>query len=293
MLAQLKSKVVVISLSLLGTAACLAQDAPKVPPQQKQGSFITVPAGTRLALGLVRPISIKKAKQGVPVYLQVTFPVTVGPQVAIPAGSYVQGTIEKVVKRDRTKQVMEFQMHSASVIFSTGYTVMLGGPIDVAPTNARLTPAPSPGGSVPASAAVGTPAPPPLPPLPPLPSVGNGARNAMIALVAAGSAATVALAIIHYRHDDVQMEAGTPVEIVLQSPLQLDQQRVQAAVQQYSAQVAGAPPQIVQPPKKPKLCYTPGTPPTPGTTIPGAPGSPDVVIPGTPGTPGVYSPCPT
>jgi hypothetical protein len=242
-----------------------------------------------VALGLLRPISIKKAKQGVTVYLQVTFPVTVGGQVAIPAGSYVQGTIEKVVKRDRTKQVMEFQMRSASVIFSTGYTVMLGSPVDVAPTNARLMPAPLPRGSVPVSSAVGGPAPPAPPPLPPLPSIGKGARNAIIALGVAGTAATVALAIVHYRHDDVEMEAGTPVEIILQSPLLLDQERVQAAVQQYSAQLAGAPPQIVQPPQKPKLCYNPGTPSSPDVVVPG---SPDVIIPGTAGTPGVYYPCP-
>ena len=289
MVAQLKSKVVVISLLLLGTAECFAQvPQNNVPMQQKPRSVITVPAGTRVALGLVRPISIKKAKQGVPVYLQVTFPVTVGPQVVIPAGSYVQGTIEKVVKRDRTKQVMEFQMHSASVIFSTGYTVMLGSSVDVAPTNARLmSPAPPvSGGSVPVSAAVGGPAPPALPQFP---SMGNGARNAIIALGVAGTAATVALAIVHYRHDDVRMEAGTPVEIVLQSPLLLDQERVQAAVQQYSAQLAGAPPQIVQPPQKPKLCYNPGTPSSPDVVVPG---SPDVIIPGTRGSPGVYYPCP-
>lgn len=287
MLAQCKSEAIAILLSSLSFAACSAQTPQNnVPTQQKPSSLITLPAGTRVALGLVRPISIKKAKQGVPVYLQVTFPVTVGQQVAIPAGSYVQGTIEKVVKRDRSKQVMEFQMRSASVIFSTGYTVMLGNPVEVAPTNALLEPALLPGGSVPVSAAVGGPA---LPPLPPLPSPGNGARNAIIALGVAGTAATVALAIIHYRHDDVQMEAGTPVEIVLQSPLLLDQERVQAAVRQYSAQLAGAPPQIVQPPQKPKLCYNPGTPSSPDVVVPGPP---DVIIPGSPGTPGIYYPCP-
>lgn len=286
MLVQCKSQAIAILLLSLSFAACSAQAPQNMPAQQRPPSVITVPPGTRLALGLLRPISLKKAKQGVAVYLQVTFPVTVGSQVAIPAGSYVQGTIEKVVKRDRSKQVMEFQMRSASVIFSTGYTVMLGSPVDVAPTNAQLSPAPLPGGSVPVSSAVGGPAPPPLPPLP---SMGNGARNAIIALGVAGTAATVALAIVHYRHDDVQMEAGTPVEIVLQSPLLLDQERVQAAVRQYSAQLAGAPPQIVQPPQKPKLCYNPGTRSSPDVVVPGPP---DVIIPGNPGTPGVYYPCP-
>lgn len=288
-----------IVICLLLSATAWAQQKSTPQPTQ-QTSFITVPAGTHLMLGLVRPLSFKKSKAGTPVYLQVTFPVTIGPQMAIPAGAYVQGTIDKVVKRNRTKEVMEFQMRSASVIFSTGYTVSLGGALDVAPIDAAAVPPALPGSSVPVLAAVGGPAPPPLPTLP---SMGNGARNAVIGLGIAGAAAGIIVAAIGYHHNDIEMDAGTPVEIVLQSPLLLERDRVQAAVQQYSAQNSA--PQIVKPPAKPKLCYDPGTPGSPDVVVPGSPGTPgvgnvpgtpatpDVIIPGTPGTPGSYHPCHT
>src|SRR5690348_18410145 len=39
-------------------------------------STLVIPAGTKLPLGLVRPISVTKAKPGDSVYLQITFPIT-------------------------------------------------------------------------------------------------------------------------------------------------------------------------------------------------------------------------
>jgi hypothetical protein len=86
------------------------------------------------------------------------------------------------------------------------------------------------------------------------------------------------------------MEVGTPLEIILPAPVYLDATRVAAAVQQYDQQAGNAGPQIVQPPKKPKMCYDPGTPGTPDTMIPGSPGTPDTVIPGTNGMPGTVIP---
>lgn len=96
--------------------------------------------------------------------------------------------------------------------------------------------------------------------------------------------------IIAAGHRDIQMEAGTPLQIVLPVPLELDRQQVMAAVQQYSVQASSTPPAIVQPPKKPKMCYDPGTPGTPDTVIPGSPGTPDTVIPGMNGAPDTVIP---
>jgi len=303
-----------------GTAtAPQSQPASTQPAQSQQpppaAATITLPAGTKLPLGLVRPLSVTHAKAGDNAYLQITFPVTSGGQMVIPPGTYVQGEIEKIVKRDRSRGLLEFEMRSASLIFSTGYTVEIAGTVDVAPGTARLR-TPGWGGAgqgVPAMAAAGTTTP-GLPPLPPLPSMGNGARDAMIGLGIAAAAGTV-LAVVLANHggSDIEMSAGTPVQIVLTAPLQLDRERVMAALQQYSGQVAAAQPPIVQPPVKPRMCYDPGTPGTPDTVIPGTPGTPptvipgangapptvipgtpatpDTVIPGTPGTPGRQYPC--
>ena len=293
------------SLIAMGAAICAAQSTDSLPPQgavaapQSQpasaqpphnqqppppAATVILPVGTKLPLGLVRPISVNHSKAGDSAYLQITFPVTVGGQMVIPPGTYVQGEIEKIIKRDRGRERLEFEIRSASLIFSTGYTVEIAGTVYVAPGTAQLrTPAWGGNGQgVPAMAATGT----TTPTLPPLPSMGNGARNAMIGLgIAAAAGTTLAIVLANHGGSDIEMAAGTPVQIVLTAPLQLDRDRVIAALQQYSGQVATAQPPIVQPPVKPKMCYDPGTPGTPDTVIPGTPGTPDTVIPGANGAP--------
>jgi hypothetical protein len=253
---------------------------------QPPNSGLMLPAGTKLPLGLLRPLRVKPGRD---VYLQITFPVTVGNQMLIPPGAYVQGIVERVIKKDRRS--LQFTISSANLIFFNGYTVPISGTVTASTTNAALTPG-QPGSSnsqpVPAMAAVGSVAPPPLPPLPPLPSF-NGYRNAMIGVgvgLAVGTVVLIALA----HNGDPEIEVGTPLEIILPAPVYLDATRVAAAIQQYSQQTSNAPVQIVQPPVKPKMCYDPGTPGTPDTVIPGSPGTPDTVIPGMNGAPDMVIP---
>ena len=300
--------------------------APSAAQNQPADSTLVLPAGTKLPLGLVRPLSLKSSSaKGTGVYLQVTFPVTVAGRTVVPPGAYVQGTIEKMTVKRGSNPDLEFELRSASLIFSTGYTASLTGTVEMVHNNARLMPPGTPStndGTVamiphgtsnvpsPAMSAVGT-APTPAP----LPSLGNGPRNAIIAVGAVGAAAIVGVTIFALHHrNDVYLDAGTPLEITLAEPLKLDASNVTNAVQQYSAQMATAPPEIVKPPQRPKMCYAPGTPGTPDTRIPGTPptpptvipgmngapatvipgnpGTPDTVIPGTPGTPGSWYRCP-
>ena len=307
--------------------------------------MFTVPAGTKLPLGLLRPVSVSSSDPVTDVYLQITFPVTVGTQMLIPPGAYIQGVIHKTIPRPHGSAGPGFEMQFASLIFPTGYTVPISGTLNVMRTTADALPADSHGLTVAAlnlpdaptldlaqlnlngmplmamafSGFTGQflPPPPPLPPLPPLPKsgFGNGPRNAMIGIgVSAVLVTALALALGHSRRNDLVMEVGTTLELVLPSPLQLDPDRVTAAVQQYSAQSANAPVAIVQPPKPPRICYDPGSPGTPDTVIPGSPGTPptvipgmngmpdtvipgspatpDTVIPGSPGTPSSSYPCP-
>ncbi len=295
--------------------------SPQTNPQDRQqpspsdNSQFSLPAGTKLPLGLVRPLSVKSSKPGTSVYLQVTFPVSVGHQMLVPPGTFVEGTIGKVLHRDRNRATLEFTMRSASLIFSNGYTVPIQGTVMVSPTMAEISLPPTPtGDAVPAMAAFGGPVtPPPLPPLPPLPG-GNGARNAFIGLGIAGAVVAVFGIVFAAHHSDIEMDTGTPMEIVLTTPISLDFYQAMSAVQKYDEQTNNAPPEIVQPPKKPAICYdsgssgtpdtvipgTPGTPDTvipgvngaPPTVIPGIPATPDTVIPGTPGTPPSSYPCP-
>jgi len=255
------------------------------PQTQPANPSFMVPARTKLPLGLLRPLRVKAGRD---VYLQITFPVTVGNQMLIPPGAYVQGVVAKVIKKDWRS--LQFSITSANLIFFNGYTVPIGGTVTIGTTNAALVPPPGSAGgqSVPALAAVGSVTPPPLPPLPPLPSM-NGLRNAMIGVGVAAAVGTSVLTVLaHNRCPEI--EVGTPLEIILPAPVYLDAARVAAAIQQYDQQTSNAPVQIVKPPVKPKMCYDPGTPGTPDTVIPGSPGTPDTVIPGMNGMPDTVIP---
>jgi hypothetical protein len=113
--------------------------------------------------------------------------------------------------------------------------------------------------------------------------------------------------------NDVLLDNGTQIEMVLQVPVRLNAAKVAAAVRNSNpaplAQFASASRcrPIPGTPGTPDTVMpgTPGTPGTPPTVIPGGPGMPPTVIPGTPGTPGTpptvisgtpgtpYIPCPS
>jgi len=263
-------------------AASAQSSAPQPQTQSANGAYM-IPAGTKLPLGLLRPLRVKPGQD---VYLQITFPVTVGSQMLIPPGAYVQGIVQQIVKKDRRS--LQFAIGSANLIFSNGYTVPFSGTVAVGTTNAALM-SPQPGSStgqtIPALAAVGSVTPPPLPSLPSF----NTMRNVMIGVGVAAAVGTVVLIAVA-RNGDPEIEAGTPLEIILPAPMYLDAARVAAAIQQYDQQTSNAAPQIVKPPVKPKMCYDPGSPGTPDTVIPGSPGTPDTVIPGMNGAPDIVIP---
>ncbi|HEX7287166.1 MAG TPA: hypothetical protein VF532_13350 [Candidatus Angelobacter sp.] len=274
------------------------------PPAQAQGpTMLTVPAGTRILLALVRPVSTKSTKPGDPIYLQTTFPVTAGDKLLIPAGTFLEGTFASF---KRHKDRVELQMQSAALIFNNGYKVSLAPAPDLAPgqdADIRRQPghptaaAASATGASAGGLAIG--------------GIAAGTEGAVIGGAIGGPVGFVLAVILLNHGSSVQIEAGSPVEIILDHPLLLDERQVAEAVHQPSGVMA-----VASPPKTraPKTCYSPGSPGTPDTVIPGSPGtpptvipginggpptvipgtpaSPPTVIPGTPGTPGSSYPCP-
>jgi hypothetical protein len=256
------------------------------PAQPGQPAFM-LPPGTKLPLGLLRPLKLKAGRD---IYLQITFPVTVGNQMVIPPGTYIQGVVEKVIRKDRRRERLEFAVRSANMIFLNGYTVPITGTVNIATTNAALQEPLRNGDGQPAAAmaAVGSATTPSLPTDP----FAKDVHNAMI-VIGVVAAVAVTTAIVLAARSDTYVEVGTPLEIILPAPLFLDAGRVMAAVQQFNQQAGYAPVQIVQPPAKPpqpRMCYDPGTPSTPDTVIPGHPGTPDTVIPGINGMPDTVIP---
>ncbi len=70
---------------------------PVAPVQQQIGSGFIVPADTRIPLRLQNAINSKTAYVGQAIYCRTVYPITVGDQIAIPVGSYVEGSITQVV----------------------------------------------------------------------------------------------------------------------------------------------------------------------------------------------------
>lgn len=114
-----------------GTAVPADDPAPAKPPAA--AAKWVVPAGTRIPVQLRQPISTKSAHPGDPVYGQTNFPIVVGENVMIPAGTYVQGVIDNVKRAGRIKGTAELQLHLTTLLYPNGYTVNLAAAVDQVP----------------------------------------------------------------------------------------------------------------------------------------------------------------
>lgn len=114
-----------------------AQPVQSSPQQESADSvpsgMVVIPAGTEIPLTLAQAITTKNAKVGDPVYAQTAFPFTMNDHVVIPAGTYVQGRISEVRRPGRVKGRAELLMHFTTMIYRSGYTVMLPGAVENMP----------------------------------------------------------------------------------------------------------------------------------------------------------------
>src|ERR1700757_4729962 len=92
-----------------------------------------IPAGTKVALSLKQAISTKTAKEGDAVYAVTNFPVVQDERVLIPPGTYVQGKISHMQRGGHIKGRAEILIHFSSLIYPSGYTVMLPGALENVP----------------------------------------------------------------------------------------------------------------------------------------------------------------
>ena len=66
-------------------------------------------------------------------YLVSVFPVVSEGVVVLPAGMYVKGNIDRVVRPGKVKGRAQLQMHFASIIFPNGVEITLPGSLDKVP----------------------------------------------------------------------------------------------------------------------------------------------------------------
>ena len=190
---------------------------------------VTIPAGTKVPLVLKHAISTKGAQEGDPVYAETNFPVVLNEHVLIPAGTYVQGKITHVQRAGRIKGRAEVQMHFTTLIYPSGYTVMLPGSLENVPGAYKTKMKGEEGtiqqdgqtgekvGTIASSAGTGA-------------VIGGLSRGGKGALVGGGIGGAVGTAIaLLTRGNDVRLESGTTVEMIIQREVPLDAARIPGA----------------------------------------------------------------
>jgi hypothetical protein len=234
---------------LLMASASLAQETPPGPqaasaPPSDQATdtttWITVPAGTRIPVTLNTPVHSKSAHHGDLVRLQTAFPVTVGTQLAIPAGTYVEAAVDKVVKHGSGEPNGTLRMNFKRLVFSSGYKVKLEATTLQAGAKEETLPGPqnatvAAASERPEGATSGLPyamsLQEPSAPTPPAISAPGPSKGAWIGAGVGLVAVTTVVGILIARHRgiDAFFEPGTQFDMVLQNSLSLDARLIAAS----------------------------------------------------------------
>ncbi len=219
-------------LLLAGIAIAAAQTSPApnpaAPAVESEKPMLTIPAGTRVPLSLKQAISTKTAKDGDPVYAETAFPYVVNDRVVIPAGTYIQGRIERVQRGGHVKGRAEVLIHFTSMIYPNGYTVMLGGSVENTP-GAEKTLMKDSEGTIRQDSDAGKKA---------KEAAGGATTGAVIGAVTAGGkgagigagaggVAGLAVGMLS-RGADVRLEPGASIEMEIQREVTVDASRISA-----------------------------------------------------------------
>lgn len=203
------------------------------PAGQANPKALVIPAGSKIPLTLAQAISTKNAREGDAVYAQTVFPFVLNERVLVPAGTYIQGKIQHVEHPGHSKKRAELLIHFTTMIFPSGYTVMLPASVENTPgsdnnsvkdkegtiqqdkdTGKRVEDAAKGAavggtvGSIAGAAAGGW----------------NGARYGGLAGIAGG----VAWALLKHG-PDVKLDVGTSIEMEVQRDIPIDTNRIQVA----------------------------------------------------------------
>ena len=223
-------------------SAPLPKDPPPAVAAQKK---YTVPAGTKVLLSMKSAVNTKTAKAGDGVYLESTFPVVSEGRIVIPAGVYVKGVVDQMVRPGRIKGKAQVSMHFTTIIFPNGTTVEVPGQINSLPGSAgpALT---GDEGTVQAAGSKGKDA----ADIAKATAAGAGlggiagisAENpaASLGYGALGGAVAGVLYTLFTRGAEVSIPQGTPIEMVLRRPLVLEEQQVAVAAGPSSPALAPA-----------------------------------------------------
>ena len=218
----------ILALSTAVIASAQTSLAPNsaAPSADSGRPMLTIPSGTRVPLTLKQAISTKTAKDGDPVYAETAFPFVVNERVVIPSGTYIQGKITRVKRGGHVKGRAEVLIHFTSMIYPSGYTVLLGGSVENTP-GAEKTSMKDSEGTIRQDSEVGRKA----------KSTAEGAATGGLigavtgggkgAGIGAGVGGVAGLAIsMLSRGADVRLEPGTSIEMEIQREVTVDPTRI-------------------------------------------------------------------
>jgi len=193
-----------------------------------------IPAGARIPLLLKQAISTKNAREGDSVYAETAFPFVVNEHILVPAGTYIQGKISHVERAGRVKGRAEILMHFTSMIYPSGYTVMLPGSVENTPgadnkgvkdkegtiqqdsdTGKKIEDAAKGGAYGGAVGGIGG-------------GLATGGINGARVGAGAGAASGIAWALLK-RGNDVKLDVGTSIEMEIQRDITVDGSRIALA----------------------------------------------------------------
>ena len=219
----------ILLFSGLAVAQSSLEPDPHAASIEAERPRLIIPAGAKVPISLKQAISTKTAKEGDPVYAETAFPFVLNDRIAIPAGTYIQGKITRVERGGHVKGRAQLLIHFTSLIYPSGYTVMLGGSVDNAPGSEKATVKDSEGtikqdsdagrkakdvaGAATTGAVIG--------------SIAGGGKGAGIG-AGIGGVAGMAIALLS-RGSDVRLEVGTSIEMEIQREVTVDPTRIAAA----------------------------------------------------------------
>ena len=221
-----------LMMVLIFSSLAFAQNAAKAnPPALTEGSHasatqVIIPAGTKIPISLKNTISTKANHEDDPIYAQTTFPVVISDSIVIPAGTYVQGKISSIKPAGRIKGRAEVRIHFTTLIYPSGYTVMLPGSIENAPSvdNGKVK---DKEGTIKGDSKAGKTAATIAGPAADGALTGAVVRGGEGALIGAGIGGAIGTAIAALSHgNEVKMEPGTTLEVVLQRDVSVDGSRI-------------------------------------------------------------------
>ena len=216
----------ILWLLLLACIAVAQTPLTTAPATEVSKSALTIPSGTRVPLALKQAISTKTAREGDPVYAETSFPFVVNERIVIPAGTYIQGKIMRAQRGGHVKGRAELLIHFTSMIYPSGYTVMLGGSVENTP-GAQKTSMKDSEGTIRQDSDAGRKA----------KEAAEGATTGAVigavtdggkgAGIGAGIGGVTGLAIsMLSRGADVRLEPGTSIEMEIQRDVTVDASRI-------------------------------------------------------------------